>query len=123
MSPFEKMSPPAVAEKPVPVPSPEEITKLLGACQGAGFFERRDTAIIRMLLDTGVRASEAAGINLDSVDFNTCLACSSANPTCFSASPTYVLAERACDRVYQAATTATSVAPHGATPRTMARST
>lgn len=45
-----------------------EIKKLLKVCQGTGFYERRDTAIIRMLLATGVRVSELTGILTTDLD-------------------------------------------------------
>ena len=36
-----------------------QLAALLKACSGAGFEERRDTAILRVLIDTGVRVSGA----------------------------------------------------------------
>ncbi|MFI7532623.1 tyrosine-type recombinase/integrase [Streptosporangium sp. NPDC049376] len=45
-----------------------EISALLTACKGAGFAERRDTAMIMILIDNGVRASGLAGIQLENVD-------------------------------------------------------
>src|SRR3954467_7418726 len=52
-SPLGKMSPAAVPEQPVPLLTSDEITQLLEACKGSGFEERRDTAIFRLLLDSG----------------------------------------------------------------------
>lgn len=46
----------------------EEITALLAACKGPGFAERRDTAMIMILVDNGVRVSGLAGILLKNVD-------------------------------------------------------
>lgn len=71
VSPFVKMSPPAVPVKPVPLMTDEEIVSLLDACKGTGFLERRDTAIIRLLLDTGMRVTELTGMQVDEVDFRT----------------------------------------------------
>ncbi|WP_433506765.1 tyrosine-type recombinase/integrase [Pseudonocardia halophobica] len=69
-SPFEKLRPPAVPEQPVPIITDEELSKLLHACRGNTFEARRDAAIVRMLLDTGVRAGELAGLTVDDLDFD-----------------------------------------------------
>jgi site-specific recombinase XerD len=68
-SPFQKMRPPAVPEKPIPVLPPADIRQLLAACKGSGFTEIRDTAMIRMLLDCGIRRSELMAIKVDDLDF------------------------------------------------------
>lgn len=67
--PFTKMKQPKVAEQPVPLLEPEQIRSLLAACEGPGFDARRDTAIFRLLLDTGARVAELIGMQLDDVDF------------------------------------------------------
>ena len=46
----------------VPVFTSEELWGLRRACQGRSFGARRDAAIIEVLLATGVRRSELAGI-------------------------------------------------------------
>lgn len=66
-----KMRPPTVPEILVPLLSIEDITKLLKVCEGKGFVERRDTAMIRLFLDSGLRLAEMAGVDVDDVDFNT----------------------------------------------------
>lgn len=63
-----KVSAPIVPEKPIPIPSTDVIRKLLGICKGKGFAERRDTAIIRMLFDCGLRRGEIAGITLEDLN-------------------------------------------------------
>ncbi len=68
-SPMAKMSPPHVPETPPDVLSDAELTRLLRACAGEGFEERRDTAIIRLFIDTGCRLSEVTGLNVEDVDF------------------------------------------------------
>lgn len=70
-SPMERMSPPKVPEQPVPVLTDDELAKLLKACEGKTFENLRDTAIIRMFVDTGIRASELVGIALDDLDLGT----------------------------------------------------
>jgi hypothetical protein len=44
--------PPIVPEQPVPVLTLEQLRALIEACKGNGMIERRDNAIIRLLLDT-----------------------------------------------------------------------
>lgn len=70
-SPMERMSPPRVPEQPVPVLTDEELVRLLAACTGRTFENLRDAAIIRVLVDTGIRASELVGITLSDLDLNT----------------------------------------------------
>lgn len=67
-SPMEKMKPPKVPEIPPKVLSDTDLAKLLKACEGKGFDERRNTAIIRLLLDTGLRRAELGNLTLDDVD-------------------------------------------------------
>jgi site-specific recombinase XerD len=67
-SPMRNMRPPIIPETPVPVLSDDEIKRLLKACEGKGFDERRDTAIMRLLLDSGMRRAELAGLSVSDVD-------------------------------------------------------
>lgn len=67
-SPLERMSPPKVDEKPVPVLHEDEIKAVLAACAGKTFTDRRDNAIIRCLLDSGGRRTEIARLRVDDVD-------------------------------------------------------
>lgn len=50
---------------PPPVLDEEELALLLKACSGRRFIDRRDSAIARLLMDTGMRASECVGLELD----------------------------------------------------------
>jgi integrase len=50
-----KTRPPKIPEKPVPVPPKEDVRRLLAECSGQDFRDRRDLAIIRLFLDTGMR--------------------------------------------------------------------
>jgi site-specific recombinase XerD len=70
-SPMARMHPPAVPEQPVPILSDDRIRELLKTCAGNTFENRRDAAIIRLLLDTGLRVSELVGQSVDDVDFET----------------------------------------------------
>lgn len=55
---------------PVPVLTDGDLAALLAACKGKGFRERRDEAIIRMLIDCGMRVSEVTAIDLDDLDLD-----------------------------------------------------
>ncbi len=68
VSPMERMKPPILPEVPVPVLSPEEQRALLGVCEGKEFDARRDTAIIRLFLDAGMRRAELANLALTDLD-------------------------------------------------------
>lgn len=68
VSPMAGMTPPKLREVPPDVVSPGDIRKLLRACQGRGFLERRDTAIVQVFLDTGMRRGELVNLLCDDVD-------------------------------------------------------
>jgi integrase len=55
---------------PVPVLSEDEARRLLQACEGRGFIERRDTAIVRLFLDTGMRLAELTGLRVPDLDLD-----------------------------------------------------
>ncbi len=61
-NPLATIPAPRPQAKPVPVLTPDQLRALLRACRGAGFEELRDTALIRLLLDTGMRRAECAGL-------------------------------------------------------------
>jgi integrase/recombinase XerC len=69
-SPMERMKPPIVPEKPVPVLTEAQLRTLLASAKGNTFVDRRDNAILRLLLDTGSRLSEVAGLTTTDVDFD-----------------------------------------------------
>jgi integrase len=54
--------------QPIPILQDEDLITLLRGMDGASFVNRRDTAIVRILLDTGCRRGELAGINVDDLD-------------------------------------------------------
>jgi integrase len=70
-NPMERIQPPKVPAVPVDILSPDDLKKLLATCSGTTFPARRDTAILRLLLDTGVRRGELFGIELQDVDLST----------------------------------------------------
>jgi integrase/recombinase XerC len=69
-NPMERMRPPQLPEQPVEVVGPEHLARLLKTCEGRDVAGRRDTAIILLLVDTGMRRAECAGMTLDDVDLD-----------------------------------------------------
>jgi integrase/recombinase XerC len=61
---------PQVPEQPVPVLTVQQIRALFKACEGKDFASRRDMAIARLFLDTGIRLAELAGLNVEDVDLD-----------------------------------------------------
>lgn len=65
-SPMAKMTEPNVTDVPPDVLDDDELRKLLKACEGKTFMDRRDTAIIRLFCEPGSpRAAEMAAIRVD----------------------------------------------------------
>ena len=62
------MRPPAVPEQPVDILTDDELRALLEAAKGNTFEDRRDTAMLRMMIDTGMRAGELAGLGVGDLD-------------------------------------------------------
>src|SRR5215207_3816266 len=48
----------------------DQLARLLKACEGPDFTSRRDTAVILLLVDTGMRRAECAGMTLDDGDLD-----------------------------------------------------
>jgi site-specific recombinase XerD len=70
-SPMARMKPPRLPEAPVPVLRDVELRKLLDAAgRDKTFAGRRDEAILRLLMDTGVRRAEVLGVRLVDVDLD-----------------------------------------------------
>jgi site-specific recombinase XerD len=69
-NPMAGMSPPKVEEKLVPVLTPDQRDALLKTCKGNDFTNRRDMAILRLFLATGIRLAEMAGILVPDVDLD-----------------------------------------------------
>jgi site-specific recombinase XerD len=82
-SPMAKMSPPAIPEQPVPVLREEDLRRLLATCGGRRvrtphegvprlseqqFTDRRDLALLRVLIDAGGRRAEVTNLRWDSGD-------------------------------------------------------
>lgn len=69
-NPMAKMRPPVVPEKTVAVLNETQAKALLATCAGRDFRDRRDQAILRIFLDTGMRLAELTGLTLEDVDLD-----------------------------------------------------
>jgi site-specific recombinase XerD len=67
-SPMVLMKPPMVPDQPVPIVPDDGLKRLFKACAGNTFEAHRDTALLMLLLDTGARRDEMAGLKLADVD-------------------------------------------------------
>ncbi len=69
-SPMEGAQSPIVPEQPVAVLEVDQLKALIEDCKGNDLVNRRDNAIIRMLIDTGGRLGEITDLRVDDVDFD-----------------------------------------------------
>lgn len=67
-SPMARIETPKVDESAPEILTEDEERRLIDACRGGGFEDRRDMAIIRLMLNTGMRRFEVAAITLADVD-------------------------------------------------------
>lgn len=67
-NPFDDADVPRLEETAIPVIPLDNLRAMLKACAGKDFEDRRDTAIIRFLLDTGARVGELIAMTVDSWD-------------------------------------------------------
>jgi len=67
-NPVAGMTPPKLDEPEVPVFTDDDLRALLAACSGNTFTDRRDTAMVRLLIDAGIRAAEIIGLKVDDID-------------------------------------------------------
>ncbi len=74
-SPMINMRRPHVPEEPPPVLTQDDLRALLKTCSGPGFEDRRDTAIIRLFVDSGMRLSELTSLSVNDLDFDVKVAC------------------------------------------------
>jgi integrase/recombinase XerC len=68
VNPMAGLRPPKTTEKPVPVLTDQALKALLAACEGKDVYSRRDAAIVRLFVDTGMRVAEMTGIRLADLD-------------------------------------------------------
>jgi site-specific recombinase XerD len=67
-NPMDRVEAPKVTKKAKTFFTEEELARLLKTCSGATFVDRRDTAIMRVFIDTGLRVSGLAGLRYDPDD-------------------------------------------------------
>ncbi len=75
-NPFDRMKPPSIDQPVVPVLTDDQLRALLKACEPpltekhglAALRHRRDEAIIRLMLETGMRASECVDLEVADID-------------------------------------------------------
>jgi site-specific recombinase XerD len=66
-NPMDGMRPPRVPLDPPPVMTDAQMRDLLAACSGNTFEDRRDLAIVRVFMSTGVRLRELTSLTTDKV--------------------------------------------------------
>lgn len=62
------LPPPKLNTKVTEALTDDQVRAMIRACQGKAFVDRRDEALVRLLVETGVRAGEA--LALDTADVN-----------------------------------------------------
>jgi integrase/recombinase XerD len=67
-NPMDRVEGPKVTKKAKAFFTDDELIRLLKTCSGASFEDRRDTALMRVLIDTGLRVSGLAGLRYDPDD-------------------------------------------------------
>jgi integrase/recombinase XerC len=68
VNPMAKLRPPIVPEPSVPVVPEDGLRRLLATCAGESFEDRRDTALILLLVDVGPRRAELMGLKVADID-------------------------------------------------------
>ena len=71
VNPFDGVGMPKAEETMPSVLSIADIKALLATCSGKTLVDRRDTALMLLFLDTGLRLSECARININDIDMTT----------------------------------------------------
>jgi site-specific recombinase XerD len=70
VNPMERVKAPALQEPPVPVLSDDQLRALIAAASGKSFEQRRDEAMIRLFLDSGIRLGEMAALRVEDLDLD-----------------------------------------------------
>ncbi len=66
--PFAKVASPKIETKVVTILSDDDVRAVLTATAGSDWRSRRDRALVRVLMDTGLRRGEACGLRVEDVD-------------------------------------------------------
>ncbi len=67
-NPLIGLKPPRADQKVVRALTDDELKRLIRACQGKSLVDRRDEAIVRLMLEAGLRAGEVVGLQVSDVD-------------------------------------------------------
>ena len=67
-SPMRHVRAPSVPEEAVPIVPDDQVRRILGVVAGTSFEHRRDTAVLRILYDCGVRLAEVTGLHVKDFD-------------------------------------------------------
>lgn len=70
ISPMRRMRPPNFVERVPGILEDDDLRRLMEACRGRAFEARRDLAILLLLIDTGMRRGEVAGVPIDDLDLD-----------------------------------------------------
>lgn len=62
------IKPPKLDAKITPILTDDDLRALIKACQGRDLRDRRDEAIVRLMMETGLRAGEVVGIEVPDLD-------------------------------------------------------
>jgi integrase/recombinase XerD len=62
------IKPPKLDKKVTNALTDDELKRLIKACQGREFRDIRDMAIVRLMIETGMRAGEVVGLHLSHID-------------------------------------------------------
>lgn len=71
-NPMKGIKRPVLKDSPVPLLDDADLAALVKACQGKEFNDRRDEAIIRLMLDCGIRVSEVCKLGVEELDVDAC---------------------------------------------------
>jgi site-specific recombinase XerD len=69
-SPMEHMKHPKQKIAPPPVLTEDQLQAMLSTCSGPSFYDRRDLAILLVLMDTGMRLMELTNIQIEDIDWD-----------------------------------------------------
>jgi integrase len=67
-SPLANAKRPKVNEPEIRTLTSEEVSRLLAACEGTSFIDRRDRALIAFMFDSGVRSAECLTLTVNDVN-------------------------------------------------------
>lgn len=68
VDPLAGMRPPKLDVKVIPVLSDDELRRLVKACEGRTLRDRRDEALVRLMMETGLRAGEVVALRVEDVN-------------------------------------------------------